>query len=482
MPSIDELEKGFQASGPQGQPSDLEAGYRTATPAAPAAKPSFLRQLFEPEISGGPIRMFPGVIGGALGGLPGASAGYGLGEYGAQKFQQATGQRPGAVSDPMNVETLPIIGAMALPWLTALGIRLGRGLGRTATRMAPSLFEKAQGKAGAAAAEMVEKMKPEIPAAPLAKAAAQEAERVVGTREVMKDVPSAILTPQGTPAMRTVTSTVEMRPTIPVAATERLAQGITLPAKSANPQMEAVRTTIDNLKARTSGGLIELRELGAIREDIGPLVGRASAPPKLKALYGAMMQDLESAAQSGQPGAALARMQAEAFKRQLGASMLSDLVTQASPQRVISGSNVKALNVATLAKLVHDKKTEAELVKHLGPDALKVVDRFIYDFRALPPDVAFNGWNRMVLTLGGIGGGATAGGIFGGIPGAIIGALTPEVLTNMAMVGKNPQMLNAVMGIAAQGIVTPNLPGAAPPPYDTQGQKRHLMRELNRDR
>lgn len=365
-----------------------------------------------------------------------------------------------------------------LPFLGAGVGRLLRGGERTATRMVPSRFEREQGKAAQAAGQMVEQMKPKAPASVLARAAGQASEEVIGTREVAKQVPSSILTPQGTPAMRTVTSTVEMRPTIAVPATEKLARGLVLPAKSANPQMESVRTTIENIKAAADRGAIQVKDLEAIRQDIGPLVGRSGAPPKLKALYGAMIQDLESAARTGEPSALLARASADSFKRELGAATLADLITKASPQRVISGATVPALNVATLNKLIHVKETREALTKQLGPQALKVVDRFIHDFRALPPDVAFNGWNRMILTLGGVGGGAGVGSVLGGIPGAVIGALAPEVLTNMALVGRNPAALNALMTTLAAG--TRGATVSAPAMPGTTRERTQQMREITR--
>jgi hypothetical protein len=76
-------------------------------------------------------------------------------------------------------------------------------------------------------------------------------------------------------------------------------------------------------------------------------------------------------------------------------------------------------------------------------------------------------YNAMGRTLGALGGGfGSAGGamtIGGGLGlgvGAAAGALTPEVIANMAFVGRNPQALNRLLYTAGQGM------RAASPPLE----------------
>jgi hypothetical protein len=351
------------------------------------------------------IRTLPGMAAGAVGGTPGAMAGYGAGEYLAQKLEQATGERE-------RVDPLAVGIATAVPAAVAGAGRLVRGVGRTLTRTIPSLFERAQGKAAQTGAQMVEDLRPNVSASQLAQ----------GAEAAGQDI-------------------------IALPTTRNVLRNIKLPPDPANPKAEAVAKTVSNLRDAMGkqGQDVFLADLEAIRKDIGPLVGREGAEPRLRALYASIIRDLEKAAESGSPGAAMAREAATAFKQEMGASRVADLLTQASPTRVISGANVPALNIGTFGKLIREPRTRESLAKNLGPEALKVLDRFVYEFRALPPDVAFNGWNRMVLTLGGAGGGMAVGGAVGNVPGAILGALTPEILTNMALVGKNPQQLQQLM-------------------------------------
>jgi hypothetical protein len=344
------------------------------------------------------LRIAPGFVPNPLIASPLSAAG----EYAAQKVE----------GSPEDLTQVGI--AAAVPPAAAAVTRFGRGLGRTATRMLPSLFEKAQGKAAQAGAEMVESLRPGVDAAQLARGAEAAGEDILS-----------------------------------LPATKSVIRNIRIPLDPANKAAEPVVKTIGNLKeAMGKGSDVFLADLEAIRKDIGPLVGRGSAEPRLKALYGAIIQDLEKAATSGSPGAAMARDAATAFKQELGASRVGELLEKASPIRTISGAETPALNIGSFAKSIRDNRES--LTRHIGPDAMRFIDRFIHDFRSLPPDVAFNGWNRALLTLGGSVTGAGTGAVLGGVPGAILGALTPEVLTNMAKAGANPAALNQYMTTLVQ--------------------------------
>jgi hypothetical protein len=329
-----------------------------------------------------------------------------VGEAAAQTVEMG-GAREGY--DPL---AIGIAGALP-PAASAVG-RVVRGVGRTLTRTVPSLFERAQGKAATAGADMVEGFRPSVNPSQLAQ----------GAEAAGADM-------------------------IPMSATQKVMKSITLPAKSADTRTEAVRTTLENLSGELAGGqAISLKMLEAIRQDIGPIVGGRNPQPKLKALYEGMIRDLEAAADSGSPGAAMAREAATAFKQEMGAARIGDLLAQATSRRVTTGAEVASLNIASFSRLVNDPTTRQSLMRNLGPDALRVVDRFVHDFRALPPEVAYNGFNKLLLAVGGGAGGAAVG----GPAGAVLGAITPEILSNMAFVGKNPQALNQVMQTVAQGV------------------------------
>jgi hypothetical protein len=240
---------------------------------------------------------------------------------------------------------------------------------------------------------------------------------------------------------------------IPAGNIQRIIGEIRIPATPANPKLAAVKTTIDNLKAVIrEGGKIQLDDLEAVRRDIGPLLQSKNAPAELRGIYGAIVTDLEKEAVAGGVGASLAREAARAFRQDLGAARVAELLENSTTRRVISGADVPALNVARFAKLMQDPQTRKALTNQLGPDALRTIDAFVHRFRALPPDVAFNGWSRMIAALGGIAGGGAAGmAAIGGPAGVVIGALTPEVLTNAALVGRNPAVLNRLMTTLLQG-------------------------------
>jgi hypothetical protein len=307
--------------------------------------------------------------------------------------------------------------AAAVPPGAAAAGRLARGLGRTAVRVVPSFFEKFQRRAQEAAEALVRGLRPAEDVAALSASA-----RAAGADF------------------------------IPAKNISRVLGEIRLPSTPANPRLVQVKTTIENLQGAMRAGSVRLDDLEAIRRDIGPLLQSNNAPAELRGIYGAIVTDLEKAAASGGVGASLARETARAFKQDLGAAKVAELFESATTRRVISGADVPALNVGRFGKLIHDPKTRKALETQLGPDALRTLDAFVHRFRSLPPDVAFNGWSRMIAALGGIAGGGAAGmAAIGGPAGVVIVALTPEVVTNAALVGRNPAVLNRLMTTLLQG-------------------------------
>jgi len=300
----------------------------------------------------------------------------------------------------------------ALPFVAAGIGRLMRGLGRTGQRLLPSQFESAQQTAQDRLGQMVEGARPPAGAvAAMGKAAEQEGAA-----------------------------------SIPVGTTVGYASRLKFPAQSADPGMVAVRTTVDNIQAATKGGTtMPLAELEAIRQDIGPLLRRGTAPDQLRALYGTLITDLDRAAAVGTPGAQYARQAAALFKQDLGANLIQKLASQATQQRVISGSTVPALNVSKFAELT--TKNQEQLVKYLGPEVMPALQQFVYDFRGLPPTVAFTGLNRALM--GGLGGAGWLVG--GGLVPALSAALVPEILVNAALVGRNPAAMSGALNALTSG-------------------------------
>lgn len=307
--------------------------------------------------------------------------------------------------------------AGAIPPAAATVGRFGRAMGRTAVRVFPGMFERAQKAAQEAGEALVSALRPTEDVAQLAASARAGGTDLIPTKNV-----------------------------------QSMMRQITLPAKPANPQMEAVKTTVENLKSVLDPrGNISLDALEAIRQDIGPLLQSKQASPQLRGLYGAIVRDLEETAAAGGVGATLAREAATAFKRDLGAAKVGELIEKSTSRRVISGADVPALNVSRFSKLINEPKTKQALLGQIGADGFRTVEEFITKFRTLPPDVAYNGWGRMLGILGGGVGAVT--GIATGTPIApIIGLITPEIATNMALVGRNPDLLNRLMITTVQAV------------------------------
>ena len=361
------------------------------------------------------LRVAPGLIPNpALSGAASAA-----GEYLAQGAENVMGTRK-----ELDPESIALAGAIP----PAMGVtgRVVRGGVRTAQRLMPTLFERAQGAAGQAGREAVESLRPTVDVGQLARSARAAGGDLIPSKNI-----------------------------------QNVINGITLPATPANPRAQAVRTTIDNLQAVMSPtGEIPLVQLEAVRRDIGPLL--RSAPAELSGIYGGIVKDLESAAASGGVGADLARQAATAFKQDLGASLVGNLIDKATTVRMTSGAQVPALNVATLMRLSRQADTRKQLMDNLGPEGVRVIDQFVQKFRGLPPDMAYNAMGRTLGALGGgfgsAGGAMTIGGGLGLGAGAAVGALSPEVIANMAFVGRNPQALNRLLSTVGQG-----MRAAAPP-------------------
>jgi hypothetical protein len=405
MPSIDELEKGFQASGTQGQPSDLEAGYRTATPQAPEAKPSFLRQLFEPEISGGPLRVIPGAVGSALGPL-GASAGYGLGEYAAQKFQQATGQRPGNAKDVTDFSGWPVAIAAGLPIVPALGARIGRGAERLLTRVMPTRFVGKQQAAQAAAKELGQ----ELAAGPQSASQLLPAARAQGGSEM---IPASRLLKQ----LDDVVDDIGANP-------------VSSEGKAALEYVNRARGML------TQQGTISVRELMQLRKDLGPATGIDA----VSGLYKAALQDLKDASTNpGSPVAAVAQQGLEQARRERAATLWQELVQRSSKGRSAITGEQPLLSMSQLSRNVAENKDE--LVSLLGPQAFARIQHFITNNQSLPPQQAYTVMN----SLAGMGMGAMAFLSGGGAMAVPAGILGWELLKDTAAVGRNPAAVKNVL-------------------------------------
>jgi hypothetical protein len=313
----------------------------------------------------------------------------------------------------------------AIPIGAATAARAVRGIGRTLTRTVPSLFERAQAGAQQAGAEMVESLRPTVNVGQLA----QGVEAASGDR-------------------------------IPMAQTAKVMQSVRLPP-TPYPQQQAAAATMENLKALVKpGGDMALGDVETIRRGLGPIAGRTNAPREAKALYSALVRDLEGAGQGGSAGAAMARDMATAFKQEQGAARLAELIDQASPIRMVSGAETRPLNIGAFSRLIERNRDTLE--RNLGPAALTVVDAFIERFRGLPPTVAWAGLNRLLTGLVSAAGGA-GGAFIGGPGGAALGLSAGPALefaTNMALVGRNPALVNQLVTTALQSARAAALQGA----------------------
>lgn len=366
-------------------------------------QPSFLRQLFAPELSGGPIRVLPGVVGSAAGPI-GAAAGYGAGEYAGQHFEKLTGQREKV--DPLQVGI-----AAALPGILPGLARLARAVPRALTRLVPGRLEAAQAQAGQAAKGVVQEIRPPAGA----------------TGDLFKQARGAEI--ERIPVQRLTTMLDDLERTIPKDPTS---QGL-----------KTTRDFIDAARGITAGGQdAALGDLMRLRLDIGRSLGKGG--PEAKAIYGALIGDLEQAGAAGGPGATLAMKALELGRRDQGARLLGSLVQKASQGRSALTGGQPLLNVSQLAK--HIENNRDKLLSQIGPQGMAQVEQFLVKFRGLPPAQAYTVWNSVpAMMAGGLGFGV------GGAPGAIAGGLGWELVKDAYAVGRNPEALNQFMILLGEG-------------------------------
>ena len=352
-------------------------------------------------------RTLPGLL------PPGASAvGSAAGEVVAQGAEMGAGIRE--EFDPVQVGV-----AGALPPVAAGVGRVARGVGRTATRLIPSRFRAAHQQAFGAAQEVGERLAPDVNPSQLFEAA-----RKAGVE------------------------------TIPAGNTTKILASLddSLPAEPANTGLKTVRAHMTNVQKALEGfesaplgvgtpaARLNVKELMKLRRDVGADLTKAK---EMQALYKGLLTDLEEAAKAGGPAASMAKEALTAFKRDLGVAKFNDLVEAATANRAIFGADTRALDVAKLAKSF--AKEQEELVKLVGPEGVQMLGAFIQRFKALPPDVAYNGWGRLIGAVLGAGGIAT-----GNLPTAAGTAVGLDTLVNAFIVGKNPAVLNKLMTTLVQ--------------------------------
>lgn len=332
-----------------------------------------------------------------------ASAG---GEAVAQSAENAMGTRQGF--DPVQIGL-----AGAIPPVMAGAARVVRGVGRTATRLMPGLFQSTQEKAIKAATDVVDELRPSENASALFRAArAQGSDSIPATNLIDK------------------LNDIDM----------------SIPTSPDSPALGLVRAKITKLRDVLGGSTeIPLSELLRQRRDLSELLARPGAAGELSAIYGGILADLGEAAKQGGAGAAAAKQALDVFKKDLGATKFKVLIDQSIQPTTLG--NIPALNVRRLSIAV--SKNREELTKLMGPEGMKVVDSFITKFGSLPPTHAATAANVLISSVtGGVG-------MLGGGPGgAAVAAGGQELLRNAFAVGKNPAMLNRFMNILAQSART----------------------------
>lgn len=366
--------------------------------------------------------------------LPLAAGLSGAGEMLAQKTE--------APDQPIN--NAQVAGAITVPPAVAGIGRVARALGRTVTRMSPTLFQGAHQNALNAAGELSNSLSAESNPSQLFQAAAKSDEPITATNLVQKlaqlrgEMPANPVSPElKTTNAHMANIDAAMRGGNQAAApATRLAHfpdGSTFPVP--------VETGSAPRAAAPSDPYLSLKDLLGLRRDVGLSIGRGTTG-ETSALYGAMLRDLEGAAAAGGPGASMAQAALEAHKRNLGASKIADLVQQSTTTDSIGTAATPKLNISRLKNLV-DKNSE-DLTKWVGPDGMAQINQFIYDNRTLPPAHAASFANKLVSTIaGGIGLGL-------GGPAGLGAALVPEIGANAFAVGKNPTLLNQILGAAGQ--------------------------------
>lgn len=395
--------------------------------------------------------------------------------------------------------------AAVTPPAASGAVRLGRALGRTATRVVPSLFRAAHEQALGEAAQVGSELGSEVAPGQLFDAARQATPAPIPPRRPIAALPPAggstvigparrfetpivpgderlpttyqqapismgpatqapetglwnrmrIVEPQRASATATATAatpaTQGAGETIPATNITRTLSALDreIPATPVSPALKTVRDHMKNLSDAVQGGNVSLSDLMGLRRDIGLSIGRGQTG-EVQALYKGVMQDLEAAAAGGSPAAAMAKAALDAYKKDLGARKFADFVQQATRSESV-GAGTPSLNVAKLRNLVD--KNRDELTKLLGLDGVGPIDDFIAKYRTLPPTHAANFANRLIA---GMAGGLGIAGL--GLPGAGA-AIAPELLTNTFAVGPNPRIVNRLVQLPARAATTLAGPG-----------------------
>jgi hypothetical protein len=324
------------------------------------------------------------------------------------------------------------------PGLIKGGIFAGRVLHRTATRLAPPLFQKAQRAAWQAVEEIKEPLAMEAGRATRLFAKAKQLGGRIDLRETAETI-------------------------------DKLSRRI--PPSPASREAQAMQRALESARTVFSeGGKVDLMRFEAVRRDLGALI-RETGSPEAKALYNALLRDLEKAAESGTvrpvvrvgpegprvvgtrtqpvPGAQALQRALEAARSERALLELDDIISRATKIRTVSGNDFPVLQVPEITKALRRPETREALEHFGGPELVRTLEAFVERFRTLPPDLAFNAWNRMLAILGASPGVATGRPIAAAV-GATVAGLAPEILENIRIVGANPERLERLLTVVAQ--------------------------------
>ena len=382
------------------------AGARMLTPEAQAGEAEAARRA-----SAFLARMIPGLasanpfLSGPL------SAG---GEALGQLIEGGEVSSPGAVA-----------GAAAIPPVMAGVGRAARAIGRTATRLSPTLFRAAHEKALESIEGVAQALRSSEAAEGLFAAARSKGTQIVRGEN-----------------LRRVIGELDFK----------------VPAEPASGALATVRGHIRNVQVLLGGGdEMTLKGMNQLRNDLRQTLMSGPAPQRegARAIYGALLTDLEAAAARGGDGATLLKGALMAFKRDLGATKFRQFADESI--RETSIGKMPALNIGRLSAKV--RANHEELLKLVGDDGMRLIDKSVERLRGLPPETAYTVWNSMLAAAsGGLGLGS-------GGAGGLVFAFVPELVKNGFAVGKNPAMLNRTLtGLsqAARAIGQPGLAGAQP--------------------
>ena len=356
------------------------------------------------------------------------------GETVAQAAEMGVGAREGF--DPLQVGA-----AGVLPSVMAGVGRTARAIGRTATRLSPTLFRGAHEKALESIEGVAQALRsPEAAEGLFAAARGQGTAIVRGTN------------------LRRVIGELDFK----------------VPAEPASGALQTVRGHIRNVQVLLGGGdEMTLKGMNQLRNDLRQTLMSGPAPQRegARAIYGALLSDLEAAAATagrvpatfgqipasmgGAQGANLLKGALTAFKRDLGATKFQQFAEESI--REASLGKTPALNIGRLSSKI--RANHEELLKLVGDDGMRLVDKTVERLRGLPPETAYTVWNSMLAAASG-GLGLGAGGV-----GGLVFAFVPELVKNGFAVGKNPATLNRTLtGLtqAARAISQPGLVGEQP--------------------